>query len=180
MSTTKNKIKLLTSNFTLEEQNNCILKDIKKEDYQIKEFSFLNNNLKGIKNSYLGLYEPQQNQFEKIKLPESIISAYFLKEIFKFFQENNLNRNILIELKEKNLEITDILYNKKKTIKNDIFLNKKNSFFIDSTFFYNLKLNLKTINKKSIIYIFKDFIIYENNRNNKKFFYTLKTGEINE
>lgn len=177
---TKNKHKLLTSNFTLEEQNNNILKEIKKENYKTKEFSFLNNNLKGIKNSYLGLYESQENQFEKIKLPEIIISSYFLKEIFKMFQENNLNRNILIEIKEKDLEITDLLYNKKKTIKTDIFLNKKNSFFINSSFFYNLKLNLKTINKKSIIYIFEDFIIYENNRNNKKFFYTLKTGEINE
>lgn len=177
---TKNKHKLLTSNFTLEEQNNNILKEIKKENYKTKEFSFLNNNLKGIKNSYLGLYESQEKQFEKIKLPEIIISSYFLKEIFKMFQENNLNRNILIEIKEKDLEITDILYNKKKTIKNDIFLKKKNSFFINSSFFYNLKLNLKTINKKSIIYIFEDFIIYENNRNDKKFFYTLKTGEINE
>lgn len=169
----KNK-KILTSNFTLKEQNYYFKKQILNPEK--KEISFLNKQLSGITNGVISfLEEDNQITCQKEIMPNIIIEATFLKDIFLLLLNNSLNRNFIITiLNDEEIIINDLLTNEIKKIKVKIYLKNKTEFSLNSIIFYKLKLNLKTITNKSIIYIWDNQIVYENNRKKLSFYYLFK------
>lgn len=161
------KEKILTSNFSLQEQNERILKDIRKGEKF--NFSFLNKNLVGIKENGISLLIESDEISQKLN-PQIILSSYFLKKVFELAL-NGVHRNIKITINKDNLEIDDVLYNKKFNIDNMVFLSNKKEFFIDTKIFSIFKLNLKTLNNKSTVYIFDKYFLYENIRGETNFYY---------
>lgn len=170
--------KILTSNFSIKEQNSFIEKDIKKEQFFEKKISFLNKNIKGITNNYIGLYTADSFESIKKEIPLIILSTEFLKKIFVLLQENSLNRLFIINIKDNStLIINDLILQKTIEVKTNIYVYNKDSFVINSNIFYIFKLNQKTINNKSLLYVFEDKLIYENNKNKDSYFYTINIGD---
>lgn len=159
--------KILTSNLSFEEQNYKIRNEIKEGE--IYNLSFLNKNLEGLKSNDIAILT-QSNVISKKYNPSIIISSSLLKKVF-CFAKKGVDRNINFKINKDEIEINDILYNNKVKVKCKIFLSLKSDFIINTRIFSIFKLNLKTINNKSIIYIFDTFFVYENIRGEKTCYY---------
>lgn len=161
-------MKLLTSNLSLKEQNDLILKQFKgKRECDI---SFLGTQIQGISDGKIGILKSGESTNKENVL--AILKTSFLKDLFIILQEKQMKRNFEIDFDEK--IIRDYLSNKNFDIKDKILFSRINSYLFPSDIFFYLKLNLKTINAKSVVYLFKDKIIYENNRGTEPFFYFFK------
>ncbi len=161
-------MKLLTSNLSFKEQHNLISKQV-ADGYSF-DISFLGYQLSGITNSKIGILTKGVSDKKENVL--AVLRASFLKDLFLLLQTNTLKRNFEINFTNKIL--TDFLLDKEINIKDEILFSRIENYLFPSELLFMFKLNLKTINSKSEVFLFEDKIIYENNRGTETAFYLFK------
>ncbi len=174
------KAKLLTSNFSTEEQ----IKEIKKTFISLKA---TDNSFMKIDNSfYTGLSVSKFHFFQESSIEETInktkidlgnflgtLSSGLLRNIFFLLKENSTNRLISVSCKKDKITINDFLFNKEVVLAENHDV-KDYYFTIDSRIFYYFKLNQKTITKNTKIFIFSKGFVILNKRKQILFFICIK------
>lgn len=166
------EIKILSSNFTLQEQNHSIKSNL------------LNLNKAGISifnSSYSGFFDGNTGIFESLKETEQtdikekiniVFSSNIVKFIIKSLIKNPINRIFTIVCNDKKCVIKDHLLSSELLF--DSISSYNGEIHLDLSFINAFRLNNKTCNSNSYIYLTNSYIIYENIRGNKKSIYLKK------
>lgn len=178
--------KPLNSNYTIKEQKRAVRDTLElfnqKDDGIV---SFLGKNYKLISSDKFSILEPSFSEEEAKKLDnqEIIITTEVLKNIYMQLQKNPLNRVFKIRIHENNkVSLVDELLKSVINFKTELLISNIESFpydfEIDSRMFYYFKLNLKTIVRKSKLYVTKNYILYENSRGSSHELYLIKKERV--
>lgn len=179
------KAKLLSSNFTVQEQKKYIRQTIESLKPTKREVRFLNNFYEETNSTEFSVLKKSKSKKAAINIPAPniMMNIEVLKEIYKQLKKNPLNRLFTIRAnKDKSIILSDFLFGEIIEIKDAItFIEKEEIFTIDSKLFYFFRLNEKTLAKKCMIYINETSLIYENNRGKESELYLIpRNGENNK
>jgi hypothetical protein len=159
-----NKAKLLSSNFTVEEQKEAIRKTFDSFNLPIQKhhISFAGSLLSGDCVKNIGTMKIGEKEGEELKKGEllSTFDSSILIKLYELLEENPTNRIFQISFFNNQLKITDFLLFKEYILDSNIAQIKENfNFIFDSRLFYYFKLNKKTITKRSSLFLFQNLFI---------------------
>lgn len=171
------KAKLLTSNFTLQEQ----IEAIEKTFYSLGSVS--QSALKFNKTDFKGITVNDVSFFEEGSSTESMIdkgnflasfSSSLLLELFKLMEIDSDNRIINISEENGILKLSDFLMDKDHLLNIEYTKYSEFDFNFDTRIFYYFKLNNKTINKNTNLYLFEKCLIISSIRKKKEILFLWK------